>query len=106
MPDRRHTLSVLFREDSTLTPKRVRSARGQSPETLRRCVRSYNWIELPYVFQDVSGTEEEYAGLAVVLVEAWQARLQRAYPNRRFVIRVLSPAETGSVFGIGIEEEL
>jgi hypothetical protein len=86
--------------------KRMRSAKEKSSEALKACVRSYNWIELPYAFRDVSGTNDEYTGLAGLLAEAWRVRLQHVYPGRRFVVRVLSPEETGSVVGIGIEEEL
>src|SRR4029077_3728232 len=81
--------------------KRVRVARGKSPDALKACVNSYNWIELPYAFRDVSATDDEYTGLAEFLAEAWRARLQPVYPSRPFVVRVLPPEETGSVVGVG-----
>lgn len=38
--------------------------------------------------------------LAKKIATAWDAWLKVKYPNRSFVIRVLSPEETGSTVGV------
>lgn len=84
----------------------LRKAKELSSQAFKEYVYSFNWIELPYMFSDTSGTDEEYDGLAALVAEAWRARLHYLYPERRFEVRLLSPAETGGVVGVGIEEEL
>jgi hypothetical protein len=63
---------------------------------------SFNLVEIPSdVFsrrEDI--TDEQVEHLARCLVEMWRAKLQLAYPNRAFVVRVLSPNETGGEVGI------
>ena len=68
---------------------------------------SFNLVELP---SDVfSGTEdttdEQVEHLAGRLVEMWRAKLHLAYPNRAFVVRVLSPDETGGDVGITFSQK-
>ena len=87
------------------TAEMVRRARAGSPEQFKRFVDSRNWVELPYVCGNPSDTEEEYERLASLVVDAWRARLKDLYPERRFIVRVLRPEETGSVIGVGIETE-
>jgi hypothetical protein len=84
----------------------IQEARAESSEALKRFIDSFNWIELPYLFSNRTGTEHEYDKLADFVSEAWRARLQYLYPSRRFLVRVLPSEETGSVIGIGIEQEL
>jgi hypothetical protein len=68
---------------------------------------SFNLIELPSdVFSRTEdATDEQVEHLAACLVEMWQAKLQLAYPNRAFLVRVLSPNETGGDVGITFCQE-
>jgi hypothetical protein len=79
-------------------------ARRASPDELLQFMRGFNWVEVPYLFADRSGSDEEDAALARLMAEAWRARLKDLFPKRRFDVRLLSPEETGSVIGVGFEE--
>lgn len=48
-------------------------------------------------------SREEEDALAEVLVQAWRARLKDLLPDRRFVVRVMSPEEAGGTLGLGFE---
>jgi hypothetical protein len=84
--------------------EKVRQLEAQSPQALAHFVNGCNWLELPYVFRDASGTDEAYRLLATLLAEAWSSRLRSLFPNRTFRTRVIEPEETGSVIGIGFEK--
>src|SRR5271166_6243970 len=71
----------------------VRKAREVSRDALMAYVTSFNWVELPYVFRDGSGTGNEYSRLANLVAEAWRARLQCLYPVRRLTVRTLFPVK-------------
>ena len=73
-------------------------------QALDRMVQSYNWIEVAYQFRDRSCTDDEEVLLAELMAEAWRARLEHLFPDRRFVVRLIDPAETGSIIGLGFEE--
>jgi hypothetical protein len=85
--------------------EQVRQHKAASPERLKAFVDSYNWIELPYVFADRAAVDEECTALAALVVDAWRARLRDLYPHRQFGVRVIDPHETGSVIGIGFEQD-
>ena len=63
---------------------------------------SFNLVELPSdVFsRREDTTDEQVEHLARCLVDMWRGKLQLEYPNRAFVVRVLSPDETGGDVGI------
>lgn len=82
----------------------IRAARETSIEELKRYVDSFNWVEIAYLFADERGSEQEHEVLAQVVAQAWRAWLQDQFPDRRFVVRILSPAETGGVVGVGFEQ--
>jgi len=84
--------------------EKVRQSRAQSPHALIRFVDSCNWLELAYVFQDGSGTDEAYRLLANLIAEAWGMRLRCLFPDRTFRTRVIEPEETGSCIGVGFEK--
>lgn len=84
--------------------RRVREARAASPGVLRAFLESCNWVEIPHLFSDCVGSDEEYDALAALTVEAWRARLLDQFPDRRFVVRTISPEESGSVVGVGFVE--
>lgn len=77
---------------------------AKSSAHLKRIVASYNWVEVPYLFVDRSGSDDEVRLLADRMADSWRVRLQARFPDRQFVIRVMEPAETGSVLGVGFEE--
>lgn len=83
----------------------IRNASLVSPTAASEYVRSYNWVEIPDLFEDKSGTGEEYGTLAEMVAEAWRSRLMCCYPDQHFRVRVLNATETGSVIGVGIEQE-
>jgi hypothetical protein len=82
----------------------IRAARETSLETLKRYIGSFNWVEVPYLFADGRGSDQDGEVLAQVVAQAWRARLQDQFPDRRFIVRILSPAETGSVVGVSFEQ--
>ena len=85
----------------------IRRARETSTDALKRCVDSFNWVEVPYLVGATSAApEEEIEVLAEVIAQAWRARLHDCFPDRRFTVRIFDPAETGSVIGIGFEQDL
>jgi hypothetical protein len=85
----------------------IKRARETSTDALKRCVDSSNWVEVPYLVTDTSATsEEEIEVPAEVIAQAWRARLRDCFPDRRFTVRIFDPAETGSVIGIGFEQDL
>lgn len=84
--------------------RRVRQARAASPEALRAFVESCNWVEIPYLFADRAGGDEDCAALAALTVEAWRARLLDRFPGRRFEVGVIGPEESGSVVAVGSAE--
>ena len=63
---------------------------------------SFNLVEIPsdLFLRLEDTTDEQVEHLAGCLVEMWRAKLQLAYPNLAFVVRVLSPDETGGEVGI------
>lgn len=85
---------------------RIRVARKTSPEALKELVDSCNWVEVPYLFSDRSGSTEEDEALAQVIVQAWRARLKDRFPDRCFAVHVLDSLWTGDpgVVGVGFEE--
>jgi hypothetical protein len=72
---------------------------GMNPSEVEE---SFNLVELPnYVFSRTKdATDQQVEHLAGCLVEMWRAKLLLTYPNRQFVVRTLSPNETGA--GVGI----
>jgi hypothetical protein len=83
----------------------IKRARETSTEALKRCVDSFNWVEVPYVVvDDGSASEQEIEVLAGVIAQGWRGQLRDRFPDRCFVVRIHSPTETGSVIGVGFEQ--
>jgi hypothetical protein len=83
----------------------VERARQTSTEALKRSVDNFNWVEVPYlVIDDGSASEQEIEVLAGAIAQGWRGQLRDRFPDRCFVVRVLNPAETGSVIGVGFEQ--
>ena len=65
----------------------------------------YRWLEIPYLFEQRTELEsEDDLYLAELVAETWRGALCYQFPEKKFVVQVLSPAETGSVVGVGFEE--
>jgi hypothetical protein len=79
----------------------AKQASTMSPEDLEA---SFNWRELPYLFSNRDTTVKECKILAGFIVEAWKARLSMLFPQRQFVVRILSSDETGGGVGVGFRE--
>lgn len=63
---------------------------------------NYNFIEVGYLFEpngrDISDEEETL--LALKIRDGWEGWLKIKYPNRKFIVEVLTPEETGSTIGV------
>jgi len=64
--------------------------------------QSFNLTEIPSLFGKnlAETTDEEDMVLAERLAEMWQHRLKMIYPDRKFMVQVLSAKETGDEVGI------
>jgi len=82
----------------------VRQTKALSPTALKSYVDGFNWVEVPYLFDSRSGTDDEDECLAAWIMTAWRCRLRDEYPHRNFVVRVIGSDKTGSVVGVGFEE--
>lgn len=94
---------VLLKDRINTEEAQTRLSKAVSEMTdLSEVEESFNLVEIPsYLFSRLEdATDEQVEHLAGCLVELWRAKLQLAYPNRTFVVRVLSPDETGGEVGI------
>ena len=103
-PETTETLDlVLLKHRIDTEESRTRLSKAISEKMdLSELEESFNLVELP---SDVfSGTEdttdEQVEHLAGRLVEMWRTKMQLTYPDRVFLVRVLSPDETGGDVGI------
>jgi hypothetical protein len=73
---------------------------------------SFNWIEIYYELGnfDSSGVlsdeedDEMQKNVAELLRNSWFSWLHNVYPERSFSVRIVTPQETGSVWGVGFSE--
>ena len=67
---------------------------------------NYNFVEVGYLFdsdgRDISDKEELI--LARKICDGWIGWLKIKYPNRNFIVQILTPRETGSTIGIQFYE--
>jgi hypothetical protein len=96
--------SVLLDDCEPGFPERFLAAKRKSDSELGELEASFNWREVGYLFANPEGEDEEELVLAELIAEAWRARLTHLYPKRRFVVRVMMPDETGSIYGVGFVE--
>lgn len=89
----------------------IAEAAARSPADLKRLVDSYNWVMVILLFAACSSSDDAVCGsdaevrlLAELLADVWRARLRARFPDRRFVVRLMEPAETGDDLGLGFEE--
>lgn len=64
--------------------------------------QSFNLTEIPYLFGKnvAETTAEEDLMLTERLAKMWRYRLQMIYPERKFIVRILSAEDTGDEIGI------
>ena len=72
---------------------------GRDPQ---KTEQAFNLVEVPSLFGRRLGetTDEEDVFLAERLAEMWRCRLQQLYPQRRFMVEVLKPEQTGGEVGV------
>ncbi len=77
--------------------KRLYEALDRYEDNKIKTEQSFNLVEIPSLFgrNSAETTEEEDMYLADRLAEMWRYKLAAVFPNREFVIKVLSPEETG-----------
>jgi hypothetical protein len=99
---------VLLKEriDTEETKTRLSKALSDKMD-LSELEESFNLVELPsdMFARTEDATDEQVGHLAECLAAMWRARLQLVYPDRGFVVRVLSPDETGGEVGITFSQK-
>lgn len=88
--------------------ERFLALRGQvtSSASLEQLEASFNFLETGYIFdaQGRDSSDDEDDVLSHLLVRSWRGLLTTTYPNRRFVVEVVAPEQTGGVVGIQFYE--
>jgi hypothetical protein len=89
-------LATTFEDTSDL--KRLNNAVKHYQGDLRKVEESFNTVEVPSLFGARMGdtTNSEDLLLAEILAAMWRARLSEKFPDRKFVVEVIGPAETGN----------
>lgn len=82
---------------------RVRAARAEAPERLKRLADGSSWVEPPCLLDVPGSSDEEEGASAGVRVQAWRARLKDLFPDRRSMARTMGPEETGGTLGLGFQ---
>ena len=87
--------------------ERFKHAKNSSDTQLEELEASFNLTEVPYLFRrsEYDLSEEEDYVFTRVIAEAWRAWLGYKFPGRRFVVEILSSAETGSTVGLTFYEK-
>jgi hypothetical protein len=67
-----------------------RQAKAAS-KSLADAERGFTWLELPYLFSDRSGDDEDNILLCEFVAEIWRARLHYLYHPRKFEVSVEIP---------------
>ena len=82
--------------------KRLKEALHRHKGDKTKTEKAFNLIEIPSLFgKNISETtDEEDAFLADRLTEMWRCRLAVVFPNREFLVKTLSPKETGGEIAV------
>ncbi|THJ24624.1 MAG: hypothetical protein CAF45_005485 [Nitrospira sp. CG24E] len=64
--------------------------------------QAFNLVEIPSLFgkSSLETTDQEDVFLADRLIEMWRCRLKIVFPNREFLIRMVSAKETGGELAV------
>lgn len=82
-----------------------RKSNKEGKSDLSQIESNFNWIEVGSIFANRESSEEEDVLLATKIRDAWEAWLRYLYPNRRFIVRIIPPEETGETIGVGFHED-
>jgi hypothetical protein len=92
---------ALWGDDEEYIAERLRtpaSSTSMAPMSWAKVVDSFNLFEVAHIFRQNRGSTEvvESANreLGLILVQAWSARLEVSYPQRRFSVRFVEADET------------
>ncbi len=100
--------SVLLRKNlkEKVDLKRFLEAKQNGIMSIQVLEASFNFIEVGYLFntegRDTSDSDDLI--LAYRIRDAWQGWLNFNFPERKFIIEVLKPEETGSTVGVHFYE--
>jgi hypothetical protein len=96
--------SVVLKLQLKYPDEQFREAKMKTALPLEEFEASYNWIELPFLFDHSEASDDQDRVLAEVVAEAWRGRLKLLFPERKFVVELILPEVTGSVLGVGFRE--
>jgi hypothetical protein len=97
--------SVLLNDDIDCVSERFSVQKKTTKLTIDELEASFNFVEVPYMFCPVDvNTDSVIILLCNMLVQSISCRLRYEYPDREFVVSVLSPEESGSVYGVTFSE--
>ena len=78
----------------------------ENEQDREKVLSGYRWVEVPYLFGDrLSLSEVEDRYLAKLIAEVWKGALCSQFPEQQFHVQVLPPSVTGSVVGVGFNEQ-
>lgn len=80
--------------------ERFLKAKAANDWPLDKLEASFNLTEVPYLFSDRSGSDEEDRLLAEQIAQAWRGALAVFSPDRRFVVNVVSPDLNGGIIAV------
>ncbi len=90
--------------DDGVRPEEFLEAIPESKKDLRELSDGFNWIEPTYIFANRDSDWDEDQVLAELIAEAWRGRLLKLFPDRKFIVEVLSSEQTGGGIGVGFKE--
>lgn len=94
--------SVVLRENIDNIESQFRFQEAKKNKSLIEIESSFNFIEVGYVFSPDGRPKNELEEtlLAYRIRDAWEGWLKIQFPNRTFVVEILTPEKTGSSLGI------
>jgi hypothetical protein len=105
MPELIEIKSRVFMKGNIYDKSKVLNALNSS-ETAKEVEISFNYVEVGYIFS-TSGrdtSDDEDVILAYRIRDSWDGWLKVKYPDRKFVVTVISHEETGSTVGVQFYE--
>jgi hypothetical protein len=94
--------SVLL-DDSCGRADSLRAAKATARD-FEQALNSFNWLEVPYLFGDRTGSDEGQLLLAEFVAELWRARLHYLYQPRKFEVVVETAEQTDDVVHVSFRE--
>lgn len=97
--------SVILDDGTFTLPDDFVRAKGNWVKSLEELESSFNWREIPYLFSSRDESLEEYHILAELISQSWRGQLQIRFPEKEFMVEVLSSKKTGGGVGVGFREK-